>query len=102
MANAGVLRSMLMLAASAAVGLLPFVVYFAVNGALYDFFYATVKFNILFSGSPIILETPTDAHRGPAFALRRVADPGTAHGRSASPATAQPRGRPDPDVRPLL
>jgi 4-amino-4-deoxy-L-arabinose transferase-like glycosyltransferase len=51
------LRSMLMLAAGVAVGLSPFVVYFAVNGALYDFFYATVKFNILFSGgNPIILK----------------------------------------------
>jgi len=50
-------RSMLMLAAGVALGLLPFVVYFAVNGALYDFFYATVKFNILFSGgNPVILK----------------------------------------------
>jgi len=50
-------RSTLMLGAGTVLGLTPFIVYFAVNGALYDFFYATVKFNILFSGgNPIILK----------------------------------------------
>lgn len=51
------IRSMVMLAMGSVVGLIPFVVYFAVNGALYDFFYATVKFNIIFSGdNPIYLK----------------------------------------------
>ncbi len=50
-------RSIVMLSAGAFVGLLPFVIYFAANGALYDFFYATVKFNLLFSGgNPIYLK----------------------------------------------
>jgi len=51
------LRSSGLLGAGTLLGLAPFIVYFAVNGALYDFFYATVKFNLLFSGgNPIILK----------------------------------------------
>jgi hypothetical protein len=50
-------QSILLLSAGALVALIPFVIYFAVNGALYDFFYATVKFNIIFSGdNPIFLK----------------------------------------------
>ena len=50
-------RSALMLIAGALLGLSPFIVYFAANGALYDFWYATVQFNFSFSGrNPIILK----------------------------------------------
>ncbi len=51
------LRSAALLVGGTLLGLAPFVVYFAVNGALYDFWYATVQFNFLFSGqNPLILK----------------------------------------------
>jgi 4-amino-4-deoxy-L-arabinose transferase-like glycosyltransferase len=51
------IRSILMLGVGALLGLAPFIIYFAANGALYDFWYATVQFNMLFSGqNPIILK----------------------------------------------
>ncbi len=50
-------QSAVLLMAGALLGLAPFVAYFAAQGALYDFFYATVKFNFLFSGqNPLILK----------------------------------------------
>jgi 4-amino-4-deoxy-L-arabinose transferase-like glycosyltransferase len=50
-------QSGVLLAGGALLGLAPFVAYFAAQGALYDFFYATVKFNFLFSGqNPLILK----------------------------------------------
>ena len=50
-------QSGVFLVVGALLGLAPFVVYFAAQGALYDFFYATVKFNFLFSGqNPLILK----------------------------------------------
>ena len=50
-------RSVALLGAGTLIGLLPFIVYFASRGALYDFWYATVQFNILFSGeNPLILK----------------------------------------------
>jgi hypothetical protein len=51
------LRSAVLLGAGAVLGLAPFIVYFASQGALYDFWYATVQFNFLFSGgNPLILK----------------------------------------------
>ncbi len=51
------IRSLSMLGAGVLVGLAPFIVYFAAKGALYDFWYATVQFNFIFSGeNPIILK----------------------------------------------
>jgi 4-amino-4-deoxy-L-arabinose transferase-like glycosyltransferase len=50
-------RSMLAVGAGVLIGLAPFIVYFASKGALYDFWYATVQFNLLFSGNnPLILK----------------------------------------------
>ena len=63
-------QSACLLGAGVLVGLSPFTIYFACQGALYDFWYAVVGFNIAFSGgNPLILKLipPLLLDPGPLF-----------------------------------